>query len=145
MMQVQKWGRCIRTSGTESLLDVTVDGELTSSQSTNHEQTGTDTRVRATQTKLLSDLDQTAGGTLTGQTLGLVDLGKHGVGGLGNNGGGETGNQTGAQVDGGLHAIGHVLLGEFAENSLGNLLVDHELGHGVRDPGRPCQQARICK
>jgi len=31
------------TGSTKGLLDVTVDGELTSSQGTNHEETGTDT------------------------------------------------------------------------------------------------------
>lgn len=116
------------------LLQVTVDGELTGGESTDHEETGTDTGVRATETELLTDLDETRGGALTGETLGLVDLGEHGVGGLRDNGGGETGGQTRAQVDNGLQAVGHVLLGELAVDSLGNLLVDDELGHGVRDP-----------
>jgi len=31
------------SGGAKSLLDVTIDGELTSSQGTNHEKTGTDT------------------------------------------------------------------------------------------------------
>ena len=110
-----------------------VDGELEGSQSADHEETGTDTSVGSTETELLADLDQTAGGSLTRQALGLVDLGKHGVGGLRDEGGGETGDQAGAQVDTGLCAVGQVLLGEGPEGSLGDLLEDDELGHGVGD------------
>lgn len=117
------------------LIELTVDGELEGSQGTNHEQTSADTSVRATETKLFADLDQAGGGALTGQALGLVDLGQHGVGGLRDDGGGETGNQTGAQVDGGLHALGHGALGLDLVDGLGDLLVDDELGAGVRNPG----------
>lgn len=111
-----------------------VNGELEGSQGADHEETGTDTSVGSTETKFLADLDQTAGGALTGQALGLVDLGKHGVGWLGDDGGGETGDQTGAQVDTGLGGVGQVLLGEGPEGSLGDLLEDDELGHGVGNP-----------
>jgi hypothetical protein len=126
-----------RFSGFKSyLLDVTVDGELTSGQGADHEETGTDSTVRALKTKLLGDLDQTAGGALTGKGLGLVDLGKHGVGGLGHKGGGETSNETGTKVDGGVHATrGGGLVNQVGVDVLGNLLVDDELGHGVGDPG----------
>jgi hypothetical protein len=114
------------------LLDVTVDGELTGSKGTDHEETRTDTTVRALNTELLGDLDETAGGALTGSTLGLVDLGKHGVGGLGDKGGSETGDETGTKVDGGVHAA----RGGSLVNVVGvDVLVDDELGHGVRDPG----------
>lgn len=117
------------------LLNVTVDGELTGGQGTDHEETGTDTTVRALDTELLGDLDETAGGALTGSGNGLVDLGKHGVGGLGNDGGGETGNETGTKVDGGVHAgRGSGLVNEVGVDGLGDLLVDDELGHGVGDP-----------
>lgn len=117
------------------LLDVTVDGELTGGQSTNHEETGTDTGERATETKLLGDLDETAGGALTRKSLGLVDLGKHGVGGLGDDGGGETGNETGTEVDGGVGAgRGSGLVDVVGVDGLSDLLVDDELGHGVGDP-----------
>lgn len=117
------------------LLDVTVDGELTGGQSTNHEETGTDTGERATETELLGDLDETAGGTLTRKSLGLVDLGKHGVGGLGDDGGGETGNETGTEVDGGVGAgRGSGLVDVVGVDGLSDLLVDDELGHGVGDP-----------
>lgn len=124
------------TCGTESLLDVTVDGELTGGQSTNHEETGTDTAVRSTETELLGDLDETAGGSLSGQTLGLVDLGKHGVRRLGDDGGGETGNETGAQVVDGLHGVGGLGLVDNSVDGLVDLLEDDELGHGVGDPVR---------
>lgn len=118
------------------LLDVTVDGELTGGQGTDHEETGTDTTVRALKTELLGDLDEAAGGALTRESLGLVDLGKHGVGGLGNEGGGETGNETGTEVDGSVHATGGGgLVNVVGVDGLGDLLVDHELGHGVGDPG----------
>lgn len=107
---------------------------MTSSESTNHEETSTDTRVRAAETELLSDLDQTGGGALTRETLGLVDLGKHGVGGLGNDGSSETGHQTRAQVDNGLGTIGEGVLVNNSIDSLNDLLEDDELGNGVWDP-----------
>jgi hypothetical protein len=121
------------TGGTKSLLDVRVDGELEGSQSTNHEQTGSDTGVGSLEAELLSDLDETAGGSLTRQAGGLVDLREHSVGGLGHDGGGETGDQTSAQVGDGLGGGSHVLLGEGGEDGGGGLLVHDELGHGVRN------------
>lgn len=121
------------TNSSKSLLEVTIDGELTSGQGTNHEETSTNTSVRSLEAELLADLDEAGGGSLTGETLGLVDLGKHGVGGLRDNGGGETSDQTGTEVDEGLLAVGEGLLRELAESSLSNLLVDDELGHGVGD------------
>lgn len=114
---------------------LTVDGELTGSKGTDHEETGTDTAVRATETKLLGDLDQTAGGALTGLTLGLVDLGQHGVSGLGDDGGGETSDQTRAEVVDGLHAVGGLGLVDDGVDGLVDLLEDDELGAGVRNPG----------
>ena len=81
------------------LLQVTVDGELTGGESTDHEETGTNTGVRATETELLTDLDETRGGTLTGETLGLVDLGQQGIGWLGDDGSSETGNETGSEIE----------------------------------------------
>ena len=113
---------------------LTVDGELTSGQGTDHEETGTDTAVRAAETELLGDLDQTAGGALTGLTLGLVDLGQHGVSGLGDDGGSETGNETRAEVVDGLHAVGGLALVDNGVDGLVDLLEDDELGAGVRNP-----------
>ena len=122
------------TGGTEGLLDVAVDGELTGGQGTDHEETGTDTAVGATDTELLGDLDETAGGALTGLALGLVDLGQHGVSGLGDDGGGETGDETGAEVVDGLHAVGGLALVDEGVDGLVDLLEDDELGAGVGDP-----------
>ena len=122
------------TGGSQSLLDITVDGELTGGQSTDHDETGTDTAERTLKAELLGDLDKTAGRALTGQTLGLVNLRQHSIGGLGNDGGSETSHQTRTQVDGSLHAIRQSVLGVYTVDSLGDLLVDDELGHGVRDP-----------
>lgn len=119
--------------GTEDTLDVTVDGELTGSDGTNHEKTGTDTSVAATDTKVLGDLDKTGDRALTRSALSLVDHTEHGVGGLRNKGGSETGNETRAKVDTSLSTIGNGVLVDLAVNSLDNLLVDDELGHGVGD------------
>lgn len=95
----------------------------------------TNTSVATAETELLTDLGETRDGTLTRSARGLVDLGKHSVGGLRDNGGSETGNQTGAKVDGGLGAVGESVLVEVAVDSLRDLLEDDELGHGVGDPG----------
>ena len=95
----------------------------------------TNTSVATAEAKLLTDLSETGDGTLTRSARGLVDLGKHSVGGLRDNGGGETGDQTGAKVDGGLGAVGESVLVEVAVDSLRDLLEDDELGHGVGDPG----------
>ena len=124
------------TGDTEDTLDVTVDGELTGSDGANHEETSTDTGVGAAQAKLLTDLHQTGDSALTGFTGGLVDLGKHGVGGLGDDGGGETGNQTGTEVDTGLGAVGEGVLVDGLVDGLGDLFENDELGHGVGDPVR---------
>jgi hypothetical protein len=117
----------------ETYLDVTVDGELASGQSTNHEQTSANTSIAATDTELFANLEQSAGGALAGETLGLVDLGQHGVGGLRDNGGSETSNETRSQVDHGLGTIRGGVLVQVLPDSLGNLFVDDEFGHCVRD------------
>lgn len=121
------------TGGTEKTLDVTVDGELTGSDGTNHEETSTNTGEAALETKLLGDLDQTAGGALTGETLGLVDLGKHGVGGLGDDGSSETSKETSTKVDTSLTTVGEGVLVDNSEDGLRELLESDELGHGVRN------------
>ncbi|KAJ8107405.1 hypothetical protein OPT61_g8892 [Boeremia exigua] len=119
--------------GAKRLLDVALRkryGKLTGSKGTDHEETGTNTAVRAADTELLGDLDQTAGGALTGLTLGLVDLGQHGVSGLGDDGGSETGDETGAEVVDGLHAVGGLALVDDGVDGLVDLLEDDELGAG---------------
>jgi hypothetical protein len=116
---------------TKSLLDVTVDGELTGGQTTDHEQSGGQTSERAAKTKLASDLDQSAHGALAGRTLGLVDLGEHSVGRLRNDSGTETGKKTRSKVDTGLGAARELRLVGVAEDDLGNLLESGKLGDGV--------------
>ena len=132
-MRAVKWAR----------RKLTVDSELEGGQSTDHEKTGGETGERAAEAELLANLGQTGDGALAGQALGLVDLAKHGVGGLGDDGGGETGDQTAAQVDGRLQAIGHVLLGGLAVDGLGDLLVDDKLGHRVGDPRKEDRRLEI--
>jgi hypothetical protein len=120
---------------TKSLLDVTVDGELTGSKTTNHEQTSRQTSERTTDTKLSTNLDETAEHTLTRETLGLVDLGQHSISGLGDNGSSETSKETRAEIDTGLGTVGQRgLAAEAVVDGLGELLESNELGHGVGDP-----------
>lgn len=120
------------TSGTESLLDVVVDGELEGGEGTDHDDTGTQAQEETLDTELTSQADEAGhDGASAG---GLVDLGKEGIGGLGDDGSGHTGDQTGAQVDGGQGTGREVLLGaERSEDGLGGTLEDDELGHGVGD------------
>lgn len=56
------------TDGTESLLEITVDGELTGSEGTDHEETGTETGEGSLQSELLGDLDETGSGSLSWST-----------------------------------------------------------------------------
>lgn len=137
---------------THDPLHITVDSELTSSDGTNHEETAdmlaecpiivsrqenlprTNTSIGAGETELLTDLHQTGHVTLTRGTLGLVDLGKHSVGGLRDESSGETSNQTRAQVNTSLGAVGKAVLVDRAVDGLRDLLEDDELGHGVGDP-----------
>ena len=129
-MSPQDW---IKTY-TESLLDITVDGKLSGSKSSHHEQTSAETSKRALKTKLLCNLDQTAGGSLSWKTLGLVDFAQHGISRLRDGGGGETSDESGSQVDGGLESIGGGLLVDALVDQLGDLLVHDELGHRIRNP-----------
>lgn len=50
---------------------LTIDGELEGSEGADHEETGTDTSVRALKAELLGDLDETGSGGLAGSTRGL--------------------------------------------------------------------------
>ena len=109
---------------------------MTSGKTTNHEQSGGETRETAAKTKLASDLDQSADSTLTGCTLGLVDLGEHSVGGLGNDGGAETGKETRSKVDTSLGAARELGLVGVAKDDFGDLLEGSELGDGVGDSAR---------
>jgi hypothetical protein len=102
----------------------------------NHEQTSTDTSIATPETKLLGDLDQSAGGSLSRQTLCLVDLAQHGISRLGDDSCGETGNKTRAKVDGGLHSVREGGFVDSLIDRFGDLLIHDELGHGVWDPSR---------
>lgn len=116
----------------QSLLDVTVDGELEGGEGTDHDNTGTQAQEETTDTELTSEADE-AGGDRT-SAGGLVDLGEEGIGGLGDNGGGHTGDQTRSQVDGGQGRAREVLLGASSlEDGLRDTLENDELGHGVGD------------
>lgn len=101
---------------------------------TYHGKTSTDTGVRSLKTELLGNLDKTGGGSLSWLTLGLVDLGKHGVGWLGNKGSSETSNKTTTKVDTGLGSVGEGGLVNHVVNSLIGLLENDELSHGVWNP-----------
>jgi hypothetical protein len=61
---------------------LTVNHELTGGQGTDHDETGTQTSEETLGAQLTGHLDQSRGGSLTGLTLGLVDLGEQSVGGL---------------------------------------------------------------
>lgn len=127
------FGNFDATSSSKYSLNVTVDGELTGGQSTNHEETSTNTGIAATETKLLCDLDQSASCALTRETLCLVDLGQHSVGRLGNQSSSETSNKTRSQVDHSLGAIGSSVLVNALVDGFSDLLVNDKLGHGVWD------------
>ena len=68
------FGNLDSTNGPQGLLEVAVDGELTGGQGADHEETGTETGVRAAEAELLGDLDQTRRRALAGSALSLVDL-----------------------------------------------------------------------
>lgn len=129
---------------TQSLLDVTVDGKLTSSKSTNHEQTSRKTSEGTTETKLTSDLDKPGDGALTGQTLGLVDLGQHSISRLRDNGSSEASEKARSQVNTGLGTTRQLGLVKASEESLGNLFESDKLGHCVGNPVCICQLLFFC-
>jgi hypothetical protein len=122
---------------------------LTSGEGTDHDQSSTHTGEETTGAKLTGHLDESGGGSLSWGTLGLVDLGKQGVGGLRDNGSGHTSDQTSRQVESGLLSASQGVLGlaSGSENLLNGDLEDGELGHGVWDlleqdgteTGRECQ------
>lgn len=72
---------------TESFLDVAVYRELPGSQPAHHEETRGETGKGTAYAKLAGNLGETGDGALTGQSLGLVDLGKHRIGRLRHDGG----------------------------------------------------------
>lgn len=121
--------------GTKSALQLTVDGELTSGDRTNHDETGGQTTKETPDTEFTCKLGDTAGDGLTGGSLGLVDLGEQRVGGLRDGSGGETSDKTGTEVEHGSFTTGEFGLGLAVSRD--GLLEDDlhggELGHVVRD------------
>lgn len=119
-------------SGTKSLLDVVVDGELEGGEGTDHDNTGTQAQEETLDTELTSHGEETRhDGSRAG---GLVDLGEEGIGGLRDDGSSNTSNETRGQVDGGQGGAREVLLGASRfKDGLGGTLEDDELGHGVGD------------
>ena len=125
----------VAASSAKYSLDVSVDGELTSGEGTNHDEPGTHAGEETTETKLLGDLDEAASGRLAGEGLGLVDLGQKGVGRLRDKGGAATGDDTTGEVEAGDGARGELLLllaSRLDEGLKGNF-EEVELGHSVRD------------
>jgi hypothetical protein len=120
---------------TKSLLDITIDSELSSSQTANHEQSRRQTGERSTKTQFTSNLDEARNRALTRHTLSLVDLREHGISGLRNDRSSETSKETRAEVyacdcagaQSGLVAHG-------CEDGFGELFESEEFGDGVGDP-----------
>ena len=118
---------------TQSLLDIPINRKLPRRQRSHHEQSCSDPGIAPPQPQILRDLDQPAGGALSWESLGLVDLAEHGVGGLGDDGGGEPGDEAGAEIDKCLHAVGGFGLIDALVDCFGNFFVDDEFGHCVGD------------
>jgi hypothetical protein len=88
----------------------------------------------ATDSKFPANLDQAAGSALSWQTLGLVDLAQHSISWLRNSGSRETGNETGPKVDNGVGRRTRSFLVDDTINRFGNLLINHEFCHRIRNP-----------
>ena len=69
--------------GKPTHLDVGVDHELSSSQGTDHHETGTETGEQSSGAEGAGHADQAGGDSLSGRSGRLVDLGEEGVGRLG--------------------------------------------------------------
>jgi len=108
---------------------------LTSGKGTDHDKTSAHTGEETRNTELTGHLDKSGSSTLSWGTLGLVDLGQEGVGGLRDDGSGHTGDKTGRQVETSLLTTGEGVLGlaSSGEDLLNGNLEDGELGHGVWD------------
>lgn len=124
---------------TKRLLNVTVDGKLTSSKSTHHNKTSGEPSKRTTDTKLPSDLDKARGGALTRQTLRFVDFGQHRISRLGDDGRSKARKKTRSQIDHSLAAGRQVGLVHASKNRLSNFFVCNKLRYRVRNPVYSCQ------
>lgn len=120
--------------GIQHALDITVDGELASSDGADEEETGTKTAEAALETELTGNLDETRHSSLTRGTLGLVDLAEHGISGLGDNSSSETSSETRSKVNTSLSTVGESFLVDLVVDGLRDLLENDELGHSVRNP-----------
>lgn len=100
-----------------------------------HDETGAHAAEETPGAELAGDLDKTAGGGLTRESLGLVDLAQKSVSRLGDESSGETGEDTGAKVETGDGTGGELalVLAGSLDCVLENDLVHGELGHGVRN------------
>lgn len=118
----------------DEVVDYTRQLTLAGGKSTNHDQPGTHSGEQAGDAKLTSHLDETASDSLARKSLGLVDLGEEGIGGLGDDGGSETSGQTRGKIEGAELARAEFRFGDASEvdGLLEGNFVDTELGHGVR-------------
>ena len=84
---------------------------MTSGEGTNHDQSSAHTGEETLDTELTGHLDESGSSRLSWCSLGLVDLGEQGVGGLRDDGSGHTGDQTTSKVDRHLLTTGERVLG----------------------------------
>jgi len=129
------------TSGgleTDGGLEGIVDPPLETGEGTDHEDTGSESSPETGKSDLSVDLAHVRHeGSLT---LGGVDLGHHGVGGVGDDGAEDTGHVPGHEGNSELLGLGVLILG-FGEHlgveHGGNFLESDELHDGVRDLSSP--------
>lgn len=125
---------------TQQALDVTVDTELTSSEGTDHNETGASASEEAANTDLVDDATHAGDHALARSSLGLVNLGEESVGRLGDQGSGETREKTGAEVDSGEGARRQLVLGlaHRGNDLLSNNLEDGDctMGSAWKSEGR---------
>lgn len=84
---------------------------MTSSKSSNHDNTGTETQEETLNTELTGHGNETRGERFTGNTLLLVNLGQQGISRLRDNGSNSTGNDTSTEVDSGQSRGSELVLG----------------------------------
>jgi hypothetical protein len=85
--------------------------QLTSSKSSNHDDTGTETQEETLETELTGQRNDTRGERFTSNTLLLVNLGQQGISRLRDNGSNGTGNNTSTEIDSGQSRGSELVLG----------------------------------
>jgi hypothetical protein len=120
--------------GTNHTHDSIEDTELTGSEGTDHDATGSETlSAELEDTDLLGDVNKARDGrSITTSTL-LVDLGQESISGVRDDGGGNTSNNTRAQGDGDVLTLG-ALIRRSTEGTIDGLssgTLNGELSHGV--------------